>query len=142
MSQTARSLRQFTYRGYLLKDLVAMDKAEMLKLLPCRARRKFKKRGLSKKVVRFMEKLKAAKAGLKVGEKPKLIKTHLRNVVILPEMVGSLIGVYNGQTFVTIDIKDMMIGTYLAEYAPSYKSVYHGRAGVGATKSSKFVPLR
>jgi ribosomal protein S19 len=75
-------------------------------------------------------------------EKPDVVKTHLRNMIIMPEMIGSVVGVYNGRSYVSVEIKAEMIGTYLAEYSMSYKPVKHGRPGIGATASSKFVPLK
>jgi small subunit ribosomal protein S15e len=96
-------------------------------------------------------------------EKPDVVKTHLRNMVIMPEMIGSMVGVYNGKTFTAVEIKvnlmiqwtshmatdflhlclqAEMIGTYLAEYSMTYKPIKHGRPGIGATASSKFVPLK
>jgi hypothetical protein len=38
-------------------------------------------------------------------EKPEVVKTHLRDMIILPEMVGSMVGVYNGKTFNQVEIK-------------------------------------
>lgn len=76
------------------------------------------------------------------GEKPNPVKTHLRNMIIVPEMIGSVIGVYNGKSFNTIEIKPEMIGHYLAEFSISYKPVKHGRPGIGATHSSRFIPLK
>ncbi|KAL5727868.1 hypothetical protein ACHQM5_001013 [Ranunculus cassubicifolius] len=67
------------------------------------------------------------------GEKPKSVRTHLRNMII--EMIGSIIGVYNGKTFNQVEIKPEMIGHYLAEFSISYKPVKHGRPGIGATHS-------
>nr|GEY19980.1 40S ribosomal protein S15-4 [Tanacetum cinerariifolium] len=71
-----------------------------------------------------------------------LVKTHLRNMIIVPEMIGSIVGVYNGKTFNQIEIKPEMIGHYLAEFSISYKPVKHGRPGIGATHSSRFIPLK
>lgn len=76
------------------------------------------------------------------GEKPEPVRTHLRNMIIVPEMIGSIIGVYNGKTFNQVEIKPEMIGHYLAEFSISYKPVKHGRPGVGATHSSRFIPLK
>lgn len=63
-------------------------------------------------------------------------------MVIVPEMIGSLVGVYNGKNFNTVEIKPEMIGSYLGEYSCTYKFVRHGRPGIGATNSSRFVPLK
>ncbi|GER56186.1 40S ribosomal protein S15 [Striga asiatica] len=76
------------------------------------------------------------------GEKPALVRTHLRNMIIVPEMIGSVLGVYNGKTFNPVEIKPEMISHYLAEFSISYKPVRHGRPGIGATHSSRFIPLK
>ncbi|CAI7795755.1 unnamed protein product, partial [Closterium sp. NIES-54] len=76
------------------------------------------------------------------GEKPEAVRTHLRDMIIVPEMIGSVIGVYNGRVFNQIEIKPEMIGHYLAEFSLSYKPVKHGRPGIGATHSSRFIPLK
>ena len=76
------------------------------------------------------------------GEKPEVVRTHLRNMVIMPKMIGSIIGVYNGKTFNQIEIKPEMIGHYLAEFSISYKPVKHGMHGQGATHPSRFIPLK
>ncbi|CAN1270725.1 40S ribosomal protein S15, partial [Linum perenne] len=73
---------------------------------------------------------------------PEPVRTHLRNMIIVPEMIGSVIGVYNGKTFNQVEIKPEMIGHYLAEFSISYKPVKHGRPGIGATHSSRFIPLK
>lgn len=87
----------------------------------------------------LIKKLRKAKSEALPNEKPPLVKTHLRDMVILPEMVGSVIGVYSGKTFNQVEIKPEMIGMYLAEFSISYKPVKHGRPGIGATHSSRFV---
>ncbi|KAG6510026.1 hypothetical protein ZIOFF_028034 [Zingiber officinale] len=76
------------------------------------------------------------------GEKPEPVRTHLRNMIIVPEMIGSIVGVYNGKTFNQVEIKPEMIGHYMAEFSISYKPVKHGRPGIGATHSSRFIPLK
>lgn len=63
-------------------------------------------------------------------------------MIILPEMIGSVVGIYNGKIFNKVDIKADMIGHYLGEFSISYKTVKHGRPGIGATHSSRFIPLK
>jgi small subunit ribosomal protein S19 len=70
------------------------------------------------------------------------IKTHVRDLIILPEMVGAKIGVHNGKEFVAMDIKPEMIGHYLGEFAITNKPVRHGTPGIGASRSSMYVPLK
>ena len=67
---------------------------------------------------------------------------YSRNMIIVPEMTGSIVGVYNGKTFNQVEIKPEMIGHYLGEFSISYKPVKHGRPGIGATHSSRFIPLK
>jgi small subunit ribosomal protein S15e len=67
-------------------------------LLLCVAPRRFQ-RGLKRKPLALIKKLRKAKKDAAQGEKPEAVRTHLRNMIIVPEMIGSVIGVYNGKTF-------------------------------------------
>lgn len=136
-----RTFKKFTFRGVDLDALLTMKPVELLPLLSSRARRKFN-RGLTRKPMALIKKLNKAKKEAPEHEKPETVKTHLRNMIIVPEMIGSVIGVYNGKIFQSVEIKPEMIGTYLAEYSCSYKFVRHGRPGIGATHSSRFIPLK
>lgn len=73
-------------------------------IFPCRARRKLK-RGLKRKPQTLLKKLRKAKKECGPLEKPEVVKTHLRDMIVLPEMVGSVVGVYNGKTFNQVEIK-------------------------------------
>ncbi|KAL4823302.1 hypothetical protein H8958_022502 [Nasalis larvatus] len=75
-------------------------------------------------------------------EKPEVLKTHLRDMIILPKMVGSKVGVYDGKTFNQVEIKPEMISHYLGEFSITYKPVKHGWPGIGATHSSRFISLK
>ena len=75
-------------------------------------------------------------------DKPEPVKTHLRDMVVVPEMIGSVVGVYNGKTFNGIEIKPEMVGHYLGDFSITYKPVRHVRPGIGATNSSRFIPLK
>ena len=88
------------------------------------------------------EQLRKAKKDCGPYDKPDTVKTHLRDMLIMPEMIGSVIGVHNGKLFTSVEVKADMVGMYLAEFSISYKPVRHGRPGIGATSSSKFVPLK
>ncbi|KAK8923776.1 40S ribosomal protein S15 [Platanthera zijinensis] len=136
-----RLFRKFSYRGVDLDALLDMSTDELAKLFPARARRRLQ-RGLKTKPLGLIKKLRKAKREAPQDEKPKPVRTHLRSMIILPEMIGSIIGVYNGKTFNQIEIKPEMIGHYLAEFSISYKPVKHGRPGIGATHSSRFIPLK
>lgn len=90
----------------------------------------------------LIKKLRAAKKAAVANEKPAVVKTHLRDMIVVPEMIGSQVAVYNGKTFNTVEIKAEMTGHYLGEFSISYKPVRHGRPGIGASNSSRFVPLK
>ncbi|OBZ87486.1 40S ribosomal protein S15 [Choanephora cucurbitarum] len=136
-----RTFRKFTYRGIDLEQLLDLSSEQFMDLVHCRARRRFQ-RGLKRKPMGLIKKLRAAKKNAPSGEKPEVVKTHLRNMIIVPEMIGSVIGIYNGKTFNQVEIKPEMTGHYLGEFSITYKPVKHGRPGIGATHSSKFVPLK
>ena len=136
-----RTFRKFLYRGVDLDQLLDMSVAQLMELFTCRVRRKLS-RGLRRKPMALMKKLRKMKRAAEVNEKPEVVKTHLRNMVILPEMVGSIVGVYNGKVFTQVEVKPEMVGHYLGEFSISYKPVKHGRPGIGATHSSRFIPLK
>ena len=136
-----RTFKKFTYRGIDLDKLLDMNSAELTQLVHCRARRRFT-RGLKRKPMALIKKLRKAKRTCVEGEKPDVVRTHLRNMIVTPEMVGSVVGIYNGKTFNQVELKAEMIGHYLGEFSISYKPVKHGRPGIGATHSSRFIPLK
>lgn len=114
---------------------------QLMEMMNARCRRRFS-RGLKRKPLALVKKLRKAKKEALPNEKPEIVKTHLRNMIIVPEMVGSIVGVYNGKAFTQVEIKPEMIGHYLGEFSLTYKPVKHGRPGIGATHSSRFIPLK
>ncbi len=131
----ARRKREFTYRGLTLDQLLEMPLEQVLRVLPARARRRYG-RGLSDEEQVFVEKLREAE------EDEDVVRTHLRDLPILPEFVGKKVAVHNGKEFVQVELKPEMIGHYLGEFAMTRKAVTHSGPGVGATRSSKFLPLK
>ncbi len=131
---------RFKYRGYTLEELKKMNMDQFIQLLPARARRSLR-RGLPPRQKKLLERLRRAYRAKKRG-KDLLTRTHVRDMIIFPEMVGLKIGVYNGKEFVTVEIKPDMISHYLGEFALTRRRVQHGSPGIGATRSSKYVPLK
>lgn len=157
-----RAFRKFSYRGIDLEQcvffptppsptpflslppsnrLLDLSTKQLPDVVHARARRRFN-RGLRRKPMGLIKKLRKAKQEAKPNEKPDLVKTHLRDMIIVPEMIGSVIGVYSGKEFNQVEIKPEMVGFYLGEFSISYKPVKHGRPGIGATHSSRFIPLK
>lgn len=99
-----RPFKTFSYRGVDLDQLVKISQTELKRLFPCRLRRKLN-RGLKKKPQALLRKLRKAKKEAGPMEKPAIVKTHLRNMIVLPEMVGSILGVYNGRVFNQVEVK-------------------------------------
>jgi small subunit ribosomal protein S19 len=138
--QKTESKYKFLYRGYNLDELKQMSMSDFIQLIPSRQRRSAL-RGFPRRQKKLLKKLKKAKRALKDG-KELTIRTHNRDMVIYPEFIGITIAVHNGLEFIPIKISPEHIGHYLGEYAPTCKQVRHGNPGVGATKSSQFVPLK
>merc|ERR1711893_480470 len=130
-----------TYRGVDLDQLLDMTHEQLMELFSCRPRRRFS-RGLKRKPNALIKRLRKAKKEAPPMEKPEVVKTHLRDMIIVPEMISSIVGVYNGKPFNQVEIKPEMIGHYLGEFSITYKPVKHGRPGIGATHSSRFIPLK
>ena len=126
--------KEFSYRGFTLDDLKSLSIEDLLPYLPARKRRTFN-RGLSEEQNKLLKKIRAS-------DNNKEIRTHRRDMIILPEFVGHLIAVHNGAGFTRIKIQPEMIGHYLGEFALTRKTVKHTGPGVGATRSSKYMPLK
>ena len=140
MSSEYRTGREgeFTYRGYTLEELQDMELDEVAELLPARQRRTIT-RGLSVQQEKLRDR--ASEAGeQETANDP--IRTHLRGMPILPEFVGVTFAVYTGHSFERVQVEPEMIGHYLGEFHLTRSTVEHGQAGIGATRSSKFVPLK
>ncbi len=134
-------VREFNYRGKKIEELIKMPLDEVIKLMPARARRAIK-RGLLKNNPRLVKRIKEARKTVDSGKPQNDIKTHRRSFIILPIMVGLTIKVHNGKEFYEVLIKNSMIGHALGEYAMTRKMVKHSSPGVGASRSSKFVPVK
>jgi len=129
---------EFTYRGHTLEELQEMSVEEVAELLPARQRRTLG-RGLTEEQEKLRETARSADPDATADDP---IRTHLRDMPILPEFVGLTFSVYTGQEFERVEVDEEMLGHYLGEFNLTRTSVEHGQAGIGATRSSKFVPLK
>jgi small subunit ribosomal protein S19 len=127
--------KEFLYKGRNEEELKALSMDDFIGLLPSRMRRSLR-RGISDRQRILIEKIRAW-----TPEK-KPIRTHARDLVILPEMIGNTIHVFNGIEFVEVKIDLKKIGHYLGEYAITNRPVRHGRPGIGASRSSMYIPLK
>ncbi len=122
LQKRSRKLRSYTLRGKEIEELCTLKDDNLWELMSARVQRKMRRcGGIKGKYLKLVEKVKASKLNLKAGEKPKTIKTHLRTAIIVPEMVGGVIGCYSGKEFKEFDVKFDMIGRYLGEFSLTYK---------------------
>ncbi|WP_262180520.1 30S ribosomal protein S19 [Haloarcula laminariae] len=128
----------FTFRGHTLDELQDMELEEVAELLPARQRRSIE-RGLTEEKQKLLAKARDAEEE-ETANNP--IRTHLRDMPVLPVMVDLTFAVHNGQEFERVRVEPEMLGHYLGEFQLTRSSVEHGQAGIGATRSSKFVPLK
>jgi small subunit ribosomal protein S19 len=131
-SRLPKRKEEFTYRGNSVADLKKMDLNQLAALLPSRQRRKIN-RGFTEEEQKIIDAVKA-------GEKK--IKTHVREMIILPEMIGVTFEVHTGKEWKPVEILPEMVGHYVGEFALTRHTVSHGSAGIGATRGSKYVPLK
>jgi small subunit ribosomal protein S19 len=121
--------KQTKFRGKTIEEMKELDVREFAKYIPSRNRR-FLLRNFQK-IEDFVNRAK------KKIEKKKQIKTHHRDLVVVPEMVGMRIHIYHGNGFSQVDVTQDMLGHRFGEFAMTRKKVAHSKAGVGATKGSK-----
>ena len=129
------SMEGYKYRGKTIDELTKMGDEELVKIVNADFRRALKK-GFSPEEKKFIRNMAADK------KLNKPIKTHCREMFILPQFVGLTINVYNGKEFMPVNIKPEMVFHRLGEYSLTTKQVRHGSPGMSATRSSEFVPIK
>mgnify|MGYP001811971332 FL=1 len=130
-------VKEFSYRGIPKEELDNMSLEKLLQLFNARQRRSLT-RGITDGKRKLIEEIKSAKA----GKLKNPIKTHVRDLIVLPYMVGVTVNVFSGKEFQPVTMTTEMIGHYLGEYVITNKRVSHGAPGVGASRSSLYVPLK
>ena len=99
------------YRGKSLEELQVMEKEEYLQYLPSRERRKVL-RGFTEQEEKLLK---------KIRNNEKNIKTHCRDMVIIPELLDKKLSVYNGKEFVQVHTVVQTFGLRLGQLAPTRK---------------------
>ena len=127
MAETSK--KQFTFRGKSIEELKELDVREFAKHLKSRTRRAVLRQFQT--IENFVSRAK------KKLEKGKLIKTHKRTMIIVPQMVGMRIQIYNGHEFIPVEVTSQMLGHRFGEFSATRGKVKHGTAGIGSTKGSK-----
>ena len=134
--------KEFTFRGKSVEEMQAISFDDFAKLCTSRQRRSVKRLALNPEFKHFLKKVKKAADAIKAGKQPKPVKTHCRDFIVVPEMIGVPLAVYKGNEFMQIEVKDKMLGHFLGEFVLTRKKLMHGKAGIGATRSSTAITER
>lgn len=126
--------KEFSFRGKNIEELKALDIREFAKLLNARGRRSVLRQ--AEIITKFIKRCE------KKESKSKPIRTHDRELIIVPKMVGMTIEIYSGKEFVPIKIIDEMLGHRFGEFVLTRKKVEHSAPGIGATRSSSFLSVK
>lgn len=129
--------KEFTYRGKTVQELKNISVDQFLSLVPARQRRSLK-RGFTPAQKKLLDKIRKVKG----TNTKKIIKTHCRDMIIVPEMIGITLLVYKGKEFVAVNIIEDMLGHYLGEFTLNRSRVQHSAPGIGATRSSAAVSVK
>ncbi|MGM5479980.1 MAG: 30S ribosomal protein S19 [Nanobdellota archaeon] len=119
------ALKEFKYRSKTLEELKELSIDELAEMLPSRVRRKIK-RGFSDNHKKLLDKI----------QKKDNVKTHLRDMIVLPFMVGKTVHIHTGKSFQPVTFTEEMIGHYFGEFVLTRKKATHTNIGV-ATKPKK-----
>ncbi|MEW6748621.1 MAG: ribosomal protein S19 family protein [Candidatus Micrarchaeota archaeon] len=131
-------MKKDLWKGLEEEQVAVMGFDDFLKMISSRNRRTLLRMKFNPQLKRFVEEVREVK---KKNPK-KMIKTHRREAIILPEWLGMTFGVYNGKEFKRVDITLNKVGMRLGDFSHSIGRVLHSGPGVGATRGSKFVPLK
>ena len=131
-------MKKDTWKGYEEENVASISSEDFMKRISSRNRRTLLRVKFNPRLKKLIEKVREVK---KANPK-KLIKTHIREAVILPEWLGLTFGVHNGKEFKKVEITLNKIGRRLGDYSHATGRVLHSGPGVGATRGSKFVPLK
>lgn len=126
-------MAEFKYKGKTEEELKKMPVKEFMEIVPARIRRTLKK-GLTPNQKKLLQRVKE--------DPDKFHRTNSRDMVIIPELIGAKLGIHNGKDYVNVEIKAEMLGHKLGEFVLTRKEVKHSAPGFGATRSSKYVPLK
>lgn len=125
--------KEFRFKGKTTEEIKKLSLKEFMELIPSRERRSLK-RGLTDQEKKLINKINISKKNI--------IKTQVRDMIIIPSMLDKKIGVYNGKEYTPIEITTEMLGHRLGEFTYNRKSVTHSGPGIGATRGSKFTSLK
>jgi len=130
--------RKQMFKGVEEEKVSQITMEQFINMTNSRDRRTLLRLKYNPRLKAFIDKVRKVKA----GNPKKVIKTHMRDAPILPEWIGLRFGVYNGKEFKQVEITMEKLGRRLGDFSHTVGRVLHSGPGVGATRGSKFVPLK
>lgn len=124
--------KELLWHGLAEEQVKKLDLKQFTTMIPARQRRSLN-RGLTEQQQKLLKRITTGADN---------VKTHCRDMIILPQMVGKTLRVYNGKEYVQITVTVEMLGHCLGEFSHTRKGVTHSSAGIGATRSSKAISAR
>lgn len=133
-------IKKDVWKGYSEEQLKEMPLEQFIKLINSRARRALRRalEGTNMEYKMLIDKVRKIKKSGRI----KPVKTHCREAVIIPEWLGMRFLVYNGKEWKSVDVSLPRLGMRLGEFSFPVKFTKHSGPGVGATRGSKFIPLK
>ena len=129
--------KEFTFRGKTAPELATITLEEFLKLVPSRQRRSLK-RGFTEQQKKLLKRVRQ----VRTSGKNDPIRTHVRDAIIVPEMVGIIFNIHDGKDWNRVEVTPQMLGHYLGEFAMTRERVSHSGPGIGATRGTKFISVK
>lgn len=126
-------VKEFTYKGHTVEELKKMSLDDFAKLLPARKRRSLR-RGFTEKQKKLLKIVR--------GKRKEIIRTHVRDIIIIPEFIGKKFAIHDGKDWNVVEIVPEMIGHYLGEFSLTRERVQHSGPGIGATRGTKFISVK
>ena len=124
--------KEITFKGKTEEEIKKLSLQDFIQLIPARQRRSLK-RGFTDAQKILLKKIKTEE---------KNIETHCKDMILIPEMLGTTIKVHTGKEFLPVEITLERLGHYLGEFVVTRKRVAHSAPGVGATKSSAALSVK
>ncbi|MBI1973527.1 30S ribosomal protein S19, partial [Candidatus Micrarchaeota archaeon] len=128
----------FTFKGKTIDELSRATLEELAKLVRSRQRRSLK-RGFTEPQKKLLKTIRSVRTK---GRQEKPIRTHVRDMIILPEMVGMLFNIHDGKDWNRVEVTPQMLGHYLGEFTMTRERVTHSGPGIGATRGTKFISVK
>ena len=126
-------VKEFTYKGHTVEELKKMSLDDFAKLVPARKRRSLR-RGFTEKQKKLLKIVR--------GKRKEIIRTHVRDIIIIPEFIGKKFAIHDGKDWNVVEIVPEMIGHYLGEFSLTRERVQHSGPGIGATRGTKFISVK